>query len=214
MVISNILLSISFPGDFDQRLVGSDLPSLHQPYACPLLLPSNKRMASSQRLARFKLGLNHLSPGQWISFPQESSLLTGHVCSKTSMSFGRRRLRSKQALRDRPNGAIPPPPRCQEADRLPVKPQVALRWGTEHPHRAETCQGPAICERQSQGGTSGLLTPAKACPSPLHAVALLVPVASLPIVCTVCPRGSLQPGPSGLLVVTLGHLPCLAVFWE
>lgn len=53
MVISNILLSISFLGDFGQHVVGSDLPSPHQPDACALLLPSNKRMANSQHLACF-----------------------------------------------------------------------------------------------------------------------------------------------------------------
>lgn len=53
MVISNILLSISFPGDFDQHLVGSDWPGLHQPDAYVLLLPSNKRMANSQHLTYF-----------------------------------------------------------------------------------------------------------------------------------------------------------------
>lgn len=141
MMISNIPLSISFPGGFDQCLVGSYLPSLHQRDACPLLLPSNKRVASSQCLARFKLGLTRLSPGQWISFPQGSSLLTGHVCSKLSMSFGRRRLRSKQALRDRPNGAVPLPTRCQEADRLPGKPRVALRWGGLSTHIMQRLAG-------------------------------------------------------------------------
>lgn len=213
MVISNILLSISFPGDFDQCLAGSHLPSLHQSDACPLLLPSNKRVASSQCLARFKLGLNRLSPGQGISFPQGSSLLTGHVCSKLSVSFGRRRLRSKQALREGQTelSLCQHGVRRQTARQAPGGSPVA---GTEHPHQAETCRCPAVCKQQSQDGTSGLLTPAKARPSPLHAVPLLGTVASLPIVCTVCPRGSLQPGPSGLLVVTLGHLPCLAVFWE